>query len=153
MSNEEGLNPAQQELESALGNLQPVRAAFDRDQLMFSAGLRAGRRVRRLWRGISGMLVVMCMVSLLWQPLLRDNGSKPEYFAKNEQGSSVESYMNVTFDFSPVDQQRIKARDNYLMILNRVLTNGLDELPESSSSGRTKAPTDSQEMLEQLLSS
>jgi hypothetical protein len=46
------------ELERALGGLQPVRAAFDRDRLMFQAGQASAPR-RLLWPAAAGLMTAV----------------------------------------------------------------------------------------------
>ena len=52
MHEEEGLTPAEQELELALGRLKPAANTLNRDALMYNAGLAAARG-KRPWQMFS----------------------------------------------------------------------------------------------------
>jgi hypothetical protein len=64
MQKEEGLTPAEQELESALGQLKPAANTLNRDELMFNAG-RAAAGNKQFWQMLSGMLMVLLLCSVL----------------------------------------------------------------------------------------
>ena len=68
MLNENGLNPAEMELEAALGGLQPVAVVIERDRLMYRAGQSSARRRNLAWPILSIALALMLGVSLLHQP-------------------------------------------------------------------------------------
>jgi len=61
---EEGLTPAEQELESVLGRLKPVANTLNRDELMFNAG-RASAGRKQPWQVLSGVLMVLLLCSVL----------------------------------------------------------------------------------------
>jgi hypothetical protein len=63
MSNEYELNPADRELERALGGLKPVSQRLERDRLMFRAGRASVERKQVAWPALSGVLVLMLAVS------------------------------------------------------------------------------------------
>ena len=67
MYNEENLTPAEQELESALGQLKPIANMLNRDALMFNAG-RATAGKKRPWQMLSGVLTVLLLCSVLIHP-------------------------------------------------------------------------------------
>ena len=64
MHKEEGLTPAEQTLESALGELKPAANTLNRDELMFNAGRAAAGRGRP-WQMLSGALMVLLLCSVL----------------------------------------------------------------------------------------
>ncbi|MHC4627414.1 MAG: hypothetical protein ACYTDV_10580, partial [Planctomycetota bacterium] len=70
MHEEEGLTPAEHELESALGRLKPAANTLNRDALMFKAGLAAAGG-RRPWQMFSGVLTLLLLCSILIRPELR----------------------------------------------------------------------------------
>jgi len=64
MHKEEGLTPAEQELESVLGRLKPAANTLNRDELMFNAGRAAAGRARP-WQMLSGVLMALLLCSVL----------------------------------------------------------------------------------------
>ena len=60
MYNEENLTPAEQELESVLGQLKPIANTLNRDVLMFNAG-RATVGKKLPWQMFSGVLIVLLL--------------------------------------------------------------------------------------------
>ena len=64
MHKEEGLTPAERELESVLGRLKPAANTLNRDELMFNAGRAAAGRARP-WQMLSGVLMVLLLCSML----------------------------------------------------------------------------------------
>jgi len=62
MYNEENLTPAEQELESVLGQLKPIANTLNRDELMFNAG-RATAGKKLPWQMLSGALIVLLLCS------------------------------------------------------------------------------------------
>ena len=66
MSDEQPLNPAERELEAALGALHPAQVPIDRDRMMFEAG-RCSVRPRRgpiVWQTLSSALAAALVVSV-----------------------------------------------------------------------------------------
>jgi hypothetical protein len=55
MRKEDGMSS---ELEAALRSLRPAEARLDAAEAAFTAGTRIGRRQLRLWRGVSGVLLL-----------------------------------------------------------------------------------------------
>jgi hypothetical protein len=64
MHKEESLTPAEQELESVLGQLKPAPNTLNRDELMFNAG-RAAAGKKQPWQMLSGVLTVLLLCSVL----------------------------------------------------------------------------------------
>jgi hypothetical protein len=67
MHKEEGLTPAERELESALGRLKPAASTLNRDELMFNAGRAAAGRARP-WQILSVVLMALMLCSVLIRP-------------------------------------------------------------------------------------
>ena len=59
MQNQEGLTPAQRELEGVLGSLQPAAGQQQRDRLMYRAGQVSMQRRNFFWPTIAAVLAVM----------------------------------------------------------------------------------------------
>ncbi|KPK72024.1 MAG: hypothetical protein AMJ79_16070 [Phycisphaerae bacterium SM23_30] len=68
MQKEEGLTPAQQELENALQSLQPAPVGIERDRLMYRAGQVSGRRRNLVWPTVAAVLAALLTVSLAYRP-------------------------------------------------------------------------------------
>lgn len=66
MSDEQPLNPAERELEAALGALHPAQIPIDRDRMMFEAGRCSAHPRRRpiVWQTLSGALAAALLVSV-----------------------------------------------------------------------------------------
>ncbi|MCP4260998.1 MAG: hypothetical protein GY774_26330 [Planctomycetes bacterium] len=111
MYNEENLNPAEKELESALGQLKPTINTLKRDVLMFNAG-RATAGKRRPWQMLSGALTVLLLCSVLVRPDLDrakslTSGTEPGEFQVTQtsyQPVQAESSDSLTY---PVLRQNI----------------------------------------------
>lgn len=68
MQNQEGLTPAERELETVLAGLKPHVAAMNRDRLMFQAGRASARQGQRLWQGLACSLAIILLASILVRP-------------------------------------------------------------------------------------
>ena len=79
MHKEEGLTPAERELESALGRLKPAANTLNRDELMFNAGRAVAGRARP-WQIFSGVLMALLFCSVLIRPDIYGSreSSRPE---------------------------------------------------------------------------
>ena len=58
MQEQDGLNPADQEFEAALGSLAPTNVRVDAIAAAFAAGRRSGRRQLRIWQAAATLLLV-----------------------------------------------------------------------------------------------
>jgi len=67
MHKEEGLTPAERELESVLGRLKPAASTLNRDELMFNAGRATAGRARP-WQMLSVVLMALLLCSVLIRP-------------------------------------------------------------------------------------
>jgi hypothetical protein len=68
------LDAAERELEAALSGLTPAATATRRDEVMFAAGARSGRRSLRIWQSTTAALAACVGVSLFIhiEPQTRD---------------------------------------------------------------------------------
>jgi hypothetical protein len=130
MPNEDHLNPAERELEEALGRLTPAAAGIDRDTLHFRAGLAAGRR--RCWRWQASALTMsgvaaMAFVGLLW----------PRPTALVETPRAPQPEMVLVAQPTPhavpppIQARLVEAR--YLGLRQAILERGLDALPRATA--------------------
>jgi hypothetical protein len=140
MCQEQGLNPALKEVESALGRVRPSSAGLDRDALMFQAGLAAARP-SRTWQALSGVLASV----LLWVVLVHPSPRAPE---SANPGAYVQGYRVPALgqETEPLGQMA------YLRIRQQVLSEGLDALPKDPGAGRRDKP-ESRDHLATILSS
>ena len=140
MCQEQGLNPALQEVESALGRVRPSRVGLDRDLLMFNAGLAAARP-SRTWQALSGVLGVLLLCAVLVRPGPR----APE---------SMNSETHVQEYRVPAQGQDIEplGQMTYIRLRQQVLKQGLEALPKDPGTGRNNK-LDSREDLMTILAS
>ena len=130
MPNENGLTPAEMELEAALGGLQPVAVAIERDRLMFRAGQSSARRRNLAWPILSIALALMLGVSLLHQPEPQTQTVEVEklvYITKT--APPTQSAIHFATQASQPDPYQLQAQANYVKLRAKVLTEGLDALP------------------------
>ena len=131
MANENGLTPAEMELESALGVLQPVAVAIERDRLMFRVGQSSARRRNLAWPILSIALALMLGVSLLHQsePQTRTvEVEKLVYITKT--APATQSAIHFATQGGQPDPYQLQAQANYVKLRAKVLTEGLDVLPK-----------------------
>jgi hypothetical protein len=68
---QDGLTPAERELEAAMRALRPAPAALDRDRLLFEAGATIGlagaRRSVRAWRAAAALVALALGASWVWR--------------------------------------------------------------------------------------
>lgn len=121
MSHETSLTKEEERVEALLGQLQPLASAQSRDKLMFAAGRTSAGRVHR-WQGISGMLALMLLCSLMIHTVPSRSGqeSVPVQIA-----SSTWPGQHAAPTRRPMDKQA------YINIRQRVLERGLDALPDT----------------------
>lgn len=133
MSHERKLNPAEQELEKALGQLLPLSANMNRDLLMFQAGATSQRRQRRLWQTSSmvlGLLLCVSLSAIFFQApstiLSEDRPSlKPLLVSSQPEFQQVPLLTQPPQSLPP---------NSYLKLRHKVLTDGVEALPEASVS-------------------
>ncbi len=130
MSNENGLTPAEIELEAALGGLQPVTVAIERDRLMYRAGQSSARRRNLAWPILSIALALMLGVSLMHQPETKTKTVKVEKLVYIPQPApSTQPTTRMATHTGQPDPYQIQAQANYVKLRDKVLTEGLDALP------------------------
>jgi hypothetical protein len=117
---EEGLTPAEQELESVLGQLKPAPNMLNRDELMFNAGIAAAGR-KRPWQMLSGVLTILLLGSVLVQVGLNGGGelSSPPITAQHETAQTLN--RSVQFESG--------GSLGYVTLRRNVVERGLDALP------------------------
>lgn len=134
MPNENGLTPAERELEAALGGLQPVAVAIERDRLMYRAGQSSARRRNLAWPILSISLVLMLSVSLLQRPEAQVQTVEVEKLVYiQEPAPSVASMEHVATPVRPADPYQLQAQVRYVKLRDKVLTEGLDVLPKRTA--------------------
>jgi len=147
MRNDDGMTPLERELEAALGGLAPARANIDRDCVMFRAGRASVRRKNRLWQGLSSILVILLLVSIV---------SRPQSTPRERRADTV---VYNTPSLSPsvaatVDENRAEAFRQYVRTRRAVLDQGVEALPTLSGyRGSSIDPPLTREDLKDLLSS
>lgn len=145
MSNENGLTPAEMELEAALEGLQPVAVAIERDRLMYRAGQSSARRRNLAWPILSVALALMLGVSLLNQPEPQTQTVEVEKLVYITQPAPpTQSAIHVATQGGQPDAYQLRAQANYVRLRDKVLTEGLDALPirevSSPRSAEERAP-------------
>ncbi|MCP4609387.1 MAG: hypothetical protein GY845_11805 [Planctomycetes bacterium] len=144
MYNEENLNPAEQELESALGQLKPIANTLNRDVLMFNAG-RATVGKKRPWQMLSGVLVVLLLCSVWVRPDLNGTQSLPSGPEPGEFQMAQASYQPAQAE-SPDSLVYPTLRQN-------IVKYGLDALRFQEGMSHSEPLKDRKELLESMLSS
>ena len=130
MPNENGLTPAEMELEAALGSLQPVTVAIERDRLMYRAGQSSARRRNLAWPILSVALALMLGVSLLHQPEPQTQTVEVEKLVYvTKPATPTQSALHVATQGGQPDPYQLEAQANYVKLRDKVLTEGLDALP------------------------
>jgi len=127
MQNENGLTPAERELEAALGGLRPTRAIVDRDHVMFVAGRGSVRRQRRVWQGVSTCLALMLAVSIFVRPGAKVVEVGPE-FVRSERQDVVETTF-ASEAVEPVDTESLERFVECIRMRRAVVDRGVEALP------------------------
>ena len=144
MHKEEGLTPAEQELESVLGQLKPAANTLSRDGLMFNAG-RAAAGVRKPWQMLSGVLMVLLLCSVL---IRLDVHGPLESSPAGDPGQ----YRMAQAVFRSV-QTEPSAQLAYPTLRRNIVRHGLDALPLEQGSGNGDQHKSRKQWLESMLSS
>ncbi|MCP4256008.1 MAG: hypothetical protein GY774_00605 [Planctomycetes bacterium] len=144
MYNEENLNPAEQELESVLGQLKPIANTLNRDVLMFNAG-RATAGKKRSWQMLSGVLIVLLLCSVWVRPDL--NGTQ-----SLSSGPEADEFQMTQAMYQPVQAE---SRDSltYPMLRQNIVRYGLDALRFQQGMSHSEPLENRKELLESMLSS
>ena len=111
------LNPAERELESVLAQLHPSNVQRSRDEVIYLAGVFAGKRAARLpiriWQSLAAILAISVAVSLVPRRAERQPIAQ----------SSLPTVVTV-FDSTPQPYSAISLRD-------AVMSRGIDGLPSA----------------------
>ena len=144
MYNEENLTPAEQELESVLGQLKPIANTLNRDELMFNAG-RATAGKKRPWQMLSGVLTVLLFCSVLVRPDL--NGTR-----SLSSGPEPGQFRMTQTLYQPV-QAESPGSLAYPMLRQNIVRYGLDALRFQQGMSHSKPLKNRKQLLENMLSS
>ena len=144
MYNEENLNPAEQELESALGQLKPIANTLNRDVLMFNAG-RATAGKKRPWQMLSSVLVVLLLCSVWVRPDLNGTQNLPS-------GPEPDEFQMAQASYEPVQAESPDSLV-YPMLRQNIVRYGLDALRFQEGMSHSEPLENRKELLESMLSS
>ena len=144
MYNEENLTPAEQELESVLGQLKPIANTLKRDVLMFNAG-RATAGTKRPWQMLSGVLIVLLLCSVLVRP--DSNGVR-----SLSSGPEPGEFQMTQILYQPV-QSDTSGSLAYPMLRQNIVRYGLDALRFQQGMSHSEPLKNRKQMLESMLSS
>ena len=144
MHEEEGLTPAEQALESALGQLKPAASTLNRDELMFNAGRAAVGR-KQPWQMLSGLLTVLLLCSVLIRPDVRGPGES------SSPGDPVQYQMAQTV-YRPV-QTESTGPLAYPRLRRNIVRHGLDALTFEQGTSSSSPYKSRKQWLESMLSS
>ena len=144
MYSEKDMTPAEQELESALGQLKPVANTLNRDALMFNAG-RAAVGKKRPWQMLSGVLTVLLFCSVLTGPALDGSRRSP---SPPEPGE----FQMTQALYQPVEAESPDSLA-YPMLRQNVVRYGLDALRFQQDTSRSDPLKNRKQWLESMLSS
>jgi len=144
MYEEEGLTPAERELESALGQLKPAPNLLNRDELMFSAGIAAAGK-KRPWQMLSGALTILLLCSVLVRIDLNGAGelSSPPNSAQ---------FQVARTSHRPVQVESGGSLE-YVTLRRNVVERGLDALPLRRGVSGGAQRKSRRQLLESMLSS
>jgi hypothetical protein len=131
------------ELETALAALRPAPAAFDRDRLMFRAGVTAARRHRWLWPGTTAALALLA-AGLGMALVFRPNPQVVERVVCRDRDEPPAPPAVVDV---PADSASNQAVERYFRFRDELLSRGIDAIPESPAG----PPAESPERIEQSL--
>ena len=144
MHKEEGLTPAEQELESVLGQLKPTANTLNRDGLMFNAGRAAAGR-KKPWQMLSGTLMVMLLCSVL----IRSDMHGPR---ESSPAGDPGQYRMAQAVYRTV-QTKPSASLAYPTLRKNIVRHGLDALPLKQGAGNGDQHKSRKQWLESMLSS
>ncbi|MBN1362892.1 MAG: hypothetical protein JW993_20000 [Sedimentisphaerales bacterium] len=144
MQNDDKLTPMERELELALGGLKPPGVSVNRDRVMFRAGQASMRRRNHLWQGVSAMLVVLLLTSIV---------SRPDPAGPEQRVETVAYEPSVSSPGEPLDRQQAEAFRQYVRTRQAVLDRGIEALPASPVSHSSIAPPLSRDDLDAWFSS
>lgn len=142
MYEEENLSPAEQALESALGQLKPVSNTLNRDVFMFNAG-RASAGRKRSWQMLSGVLTILLLCSVLIRPS-QNRGTIPSDSVQNQ-------FQVARSQYQPAQAESSETL-SYPRLRDNIIKYGLDALPEQQTPSNN-SDRNQKEWLDSMLSS
>jgi len=134
MPDEEALTPAEQELEAALGTLQPTAPGIDRDRLLFRAGRASGRPAARRWQVATAVLAACLAVSLQVRPEPAETIRIVR--VPREQLPRIQPAPSGRPPAVVAEGPRVSPADPYARLCEEVVRRGLDALPMAARSSR-----------------
>ena len=134
MRNETELTPADHEFEAALRGLRPTSPGVDTDRLLFDAGRASARQSLWFWRTAAAIVLVVGGLSWIHRP--------EPHEIEHVVHLSPETVIQV--DGALADGMTAVSRlamheNSYLRLQHRVLTEGLDALPDARNSSTARA--------------
>ncbi len=139
MYEEENLTPAEQALESALGQLKPALNIMNRDKLMFNAGrVSVGRK--QPWQILSGTLMIL----LLCSAIIRQNPVSET--AEQNQFQIAQTQYEPDEVETPDSLAYQKMREN-------IIKHGLDALQLQQTPRHSEPAMNQKQWLDTMLSS
>lgn len=122
MAEETSLNHKEKQIVSLLEQLHPRTNAGDRDRLMFAAGRRSAGHVRR-WQGISSILLVCLVCSLV---------IRPPVIEETRLENTVPLANDIRNGADQMNNSRHIDELAFIHVRHRVLHQGLEALPDRS---------------------
>ena len=144
MHKEEGLTPAEQELESVLGQLKPAANTLNRDELMFNAGCAAAGK-KQPWQMLSGVLMVLLLCSVL----IRSDMHRPRESSPPRDSGQ---FRMVQTTYRPV-QTKSPGPLVYPTLRRDIVRHGLDAWPLKQGISSGVQHKNRKQWLESMLSS
>jgi hypothetical protein len=132
MQQQQRLSPAEQELASALGALAPAQPVIERDEVLYQAGLAAGRRTARRWRGVSAALAA-CLLAAITLPAQRTTPPRPAPVAV-ERIIAPPVAVEPQIEPAPEPRTVMIPSGQYAQLRNAVLAHGMSALPPMTDS-------------------
>ncbi len=152
--NEESLPNDLSEFAAALRSLSPAPVELNRDQLMFAAGeasatksparstSSANRRWQFAWPLANAALILVCL-TLGWR--LKTSAGQPErvvYVERPAATSVAQASAAATSDSIVREHEVLTANaQSYLLLRERVLSGGVESLPDSGADNSASSPS------------
>jgi hypothetical protein len=148
---QDGLTPAERELEAAMRALRPAPAALDRDRLLFEAGATIGRAGARrsvlAWRAAAAIVAVALGASWVWRGPAGSSTSRTQerivYVERpgsgavdqadepsDDEGESVTGRFAAGTRSDPFDQSFARPGDGYFALRGAVAFRGVNAVRE-----------------------
>ena len=135
MSNEEGLTPAQRELESALAAVRPARGGLNRDRVLFRAGQASARRQGLRTTGAMAVLSALLGASAILFALRGAETKVVERVVYREAPEAPRVAVRPVETVAPSPAPAsFASQSEYLRLRQAVLEKGLDALPAAPAS-------------------